>query len=347
MINWDKYKYHPPTSKPNKLNIPINNIGLNDDGVVEFNEIYNYCIDLENSGLLSRMKPTPSCGISFDSVRGACWMITVKKAFIEIIIRNFDAKFYRFIVGYGKEKKAAGISGRRAFQIYCNELKKDGVDIESMAIENGYEVKKTIPSPRIECVATLGRTYLECHHIDINSAFNAGMMTAFPALTTTVKRLYHLRKKHPYYKDVLNMTQGFMQSELVGYKYSHISKSGYVWTNEKINEISLQLQSSGRRIIGYNTDGIWYQGKIFHNEEEGTDIGQWKHDHVGCKLRYKSKGSYEYVDSDGVYHPVFRGVSKYENIKPRELWEWGDIFNADPIEFWFEAGRGLVSYDSI
>ena len=342
MINWNKYKSANPTMKPNKLNIPVNNIGFTDEGMLEFNELYNYCLEKEREGIFHEMLLTKSKGIctAWGKLRGACWVITIKTSFIELLIRNVDARYYRFIVGYGKEK-AKGLSGRRAFQIYCSELLKDKVNLNDLAIENGKEVKQTIPSPKIDCVVAYNRAFRNAHHIDLNSAFNAGMMKAFPVLETSVRRMYNKRKEHTYYKDVLNMTQGFMQSELVDYKFSHISKAGYEWTNKRIDELSEKLVKSGRRILGYNTDGIWYQGEIYHDEDEGKDIGQWKNDHINCTIRYKSKGCYEFIDGNGEYKPVFRGQSTLERVKPRDEWTWGDIFKGDFVSYRFIEGIGL------
>ena len=326
MIDWSIYKSSPPTMKPNKMLIPVNNIGFNDEGVAEFNEIYQYCLEQANAGLFRTFITTKSQGISIarGNIRGAMWLITVKKTFIEILIRNFDARYYRFIIGYGKEKKN-NLAGRQAFQIYKEELLKDNVNLDDLAITNGEEVKQTIPAPRIELNVAPERTYYNAHHIDLNSAYNAGMMEKFPVLEKSVRRMYNLRKQNTEYKNVLNMTQGFMQSQLVGYKFSHISKAGYEYTLRRLAELTEKLEASGRRILSYNTDGIWYQGEEYHDDGEGTDIGQWKNDHTDCKIRYKSKGCYEYVEN-GIYTPVFRGESSYEKVKPRTDWEWGDIF---------------------
>ena len=345
MIDWSKYKSSPPTMKPNKMLIPVNNIGFTDEGVIEFNEIYKFCLQQEQAGLFRTFVVTKSQGISIarGNIRGAMWLLTVKKTFIEILIRNLDARYYRFIIGYGKEKKQ-GLSGRQAFQIYKEELLKDKVDLNDLAIENGEEVKQTIPAPRIELEVAPERTYHNAHHIDLNSAYNAGMMEKFPVLETSVRRMYSFRKLNTDYKDVLNMTQGFMQSQLCGYKFSHISKAGYDYTLRRLDELTDKLTSSGRRILSYNTDGIWYQGEIYHDEGEGLDIGQWKNDHKNCKIRYKSKGCYEFIE-DGKYTPVFRGESSYEKIKPRSEWIWGDIFQGEVINYTFIEGTGVVKHD--
>lgn len=347
MITWDNYLSHPPTMKPNKMDIPINNLGFNDTDVAAFNEIYQYCLEQEKAGVFGSMTKTPSQGISIarENLRGPMWMITNKTSFIEIVIRNIDARYYRFIIGYGKERKHE-MTGRRAFQIYTRELIKDGVDINTLSISNGLEVKKTIPSPKIDCLVAYGRTYHNAHHIDINSAYNAGMAEAFPVLAPTIKRMYDKRKEKKTYKDVLNMTQGFMQSQLVGYRFSHISKAGYVYTLRRLDELTNMLKANGARILSYNTDGIWYQGELIHGPGEGRDLGQYKYDHSNCTIRFKSKGCYEFLENNE-YTPVFRGESSYERIKPREQWVWGDIFKGDLVEYFFRSGKGLVHYDTL
>ena len=342
MIDFTKYKSSRPTMKPNKMLIPVNNFSFNDKDVEEFNEIYNYCLQNAREGKMRNFVITKSGGISIaiGNIRGAMWMLTVKKTFIEIIIRNFDAYYYRFIIGHQKDKTE--VSGRQAWWKYKETVETHGVNLEELAIDNGFEVKQTIPSPRIELKVAEGRTYYNAHHLDINSAYNAGMMKAFPELEPAIREMYNKRKLNPEYKQVLNMTQGFMQSQMVGYKYAHISKAGYVYTLNKLDELTMKLLASGRRILSYNTDGIWYQGDVYHDSEEGTDIGQWKNDQINCKIRFKSKGCYEYETADGTYKPVFRGESAYEKIVPKEQWQWGDICKGDVVEYYFKEGKGVL-----
>lgn len=343
MIDWKKYKSANPTMKPNKMLIPVNNFGFNEEGIKEFNEIYQYCWEQVKSGNFNEFVKTASGGISIarGNIRGPMAIVSHTKTIIEILIRNLDARYYRFIIGYNKDKdNESKLFGRQAFALYKEELLKTGIDIEDYAITNGEEVKKTIPKPKIECVATPGRTYYNAHHIDINSAYNAGIAEAFPTFRPAIEHMYQQRKIKPEYKQVLNMAQGFMQSELVGYRFSHISKAGHMFTHRTLEELTEVLVSSGRRILGYNTDGIWYQGDILESTDE-TSLGKWKTDHKNCKLRFKSAGCYEFIEND-IYTPVFRGESCYERIKPREEWEWGDIFKGEAIEYKFVEGRGII-----
>ena len=64
-----------------------------------------------------------------------------------------------------------------------------------------------------------------------------------------------------------------------------------------MRELAKQLKDSGRMVLAYNTDGIWYCGEIYHGEGEGNGLGQWSNDHTNCTIRFKSAGSYEYIEN--------------------------------------------------
>lgn len=342
MIDWTQFESHPPTMKPNKIHIPVNRLGFDDESITTFNEIYHYCLEKEKNGEFKRLEATKSCGISIQrkNIRGARWMITVKKTFIEILIRNLDARYYRFIVGSNKEK-ATGLSGRRAFQIFRDKCKKYGIDLDAFAIDNGLDVKKQIPSPRIKCVVATERTYENAHHIDLNSAYSSGIIEAFPALTKPFSEIYETRKLNDNQgKQVLAIVPGFMQSELCNYKWSHLTKAAFDYTLRKLDELTEKLKNNGNRILAYNTDGIWYTGDLLVDAEEGKQLGQWKHDHKNCTIRFKSHGCYEFIE-DNKYTPVFRGESSYEREKPRDEWEWGDIFRGEVLNCKFIEGYGI------
>ena len=352
MIDFTKYKATTPlvARKLNPRNIPITRLGFNDIDIDEFNEIYQFCLQCEKEGTMKKFELTEAGNIrtAHGAIRGARYKLSRTKTLIDLTIRYFDAKYYRFQVGYKKEKDDF-ICGTQAFNIYKGELKKHNIDIEKLAIsaEEGLEVKKTIPKPRIKCTVAPERIYTNAHHIDLNSAYNAGMMEAFPVLEPAIRAMYNQRAIKPVFKDVLNMTQGYMQSEKIGYKFSHISKAGYVYTERRLDELTEALINSGRRILGYNTDGIWYQGSIYTDDNEGPDIGQYKHDYINCRIRYKSDGCYEFEGTNTktnefIYKPVFRGESTYEAVKPRDQWTWGDIFNGDVKEYCFIEDRGIV-----
>lgn len=339
--------------KPNKRLIPLTIFSASDiKEREEFNEIYRYCQNLEDQGILKQFVITPSTGISVKrcNIYGARWSLQTSKTKVLIILRHPETgRYYKFQIGYIKDNDKVSGRGNKAFTTYFNELKADNVDLNTLALtgtkDENKQVKDSIPKAKIELKVVPKVSYHNAHHIDLNSAFNAGMAEAFPILRPTIERMYAKRKENPIYKDILNMTQGYFQSEMVQYKYSHISKAGYEWTNKRLEELTTKLVSSGRRILSYNTDGIWYQGDLYHDENEGTKLGQWKTDYKNCKIRYRSKGAYEFIEN-GIYKPVFRGESSYEFEKPREEWSWGDIFMGEVITYKFVKGYGVYRDDA-
>ena len=51
---------------------------------------------------------------------------------------------------------------------------------------------------------------------------------------------------------------------------------------------------------------------------------------------------YEFVE-DGHYEPVVRGITELDLIKPREEWQWGDIFrNYKLLVPYFDDKEGIV-----
>ena len=75
-----------------------------------------------------------------------------------------------------------------------------------------------------------------------------------------------------------------------------------------------------------NVDGIWYYSNKgpYHDNEEGTELCQWKNDHLDCKFLMTSRGSYQYVEN-GVCKTVLRGTTNLDKVKKREDWAFGDI----------------------
>ena len=87
-----------------------------------------------------------------------------------------------------------------------------------------------------------------------------------------------------------------------------------------------------------NTDGIWYNGPLYHGDGEGSGLGQWENDHKNCQFRMASAGAYEFIE-EGTYHPVIRGIPNDTKTE----WEWGDIYKekAIPSIFSFTEEEGV------
>lgn len=355
-MTWEelaKYKHSEPAKvgRPNYKRIPVNIIKTDLAGMETINDIF-FFVKAQN---LRKIVWTKRHYISTNKqhFKGECWFVEKKTASVEITICH-KLGYWRFQfrtppVIYKDEE----ITGTEAFRAFCKELEKDGVDLKNMVITDGLEVKKTIQSPKIgvehDVITGPARTYRNAHHIDFHSSHPAGMAKYYPELRPTIERIYKMKEeaeKGSYprmlYKAILNSTWGYLQADFHGARWAHISRDGIKDTNDRLLLLADTLRKAGRRVLAYNTDGIWYQGDIYHGEGEGDKLGEWGNDHINCSIRFKSKGSYEFME-DGVYHPVVRGQTRLDQVKPREKWEWGDIFNkdADPWGFAFDYDKGV------
>mgnify|MGYP003291023758 CR=1 FL=1 len=347
-MNLEKYKSALLTKKLNYMLVPVNNLGMNDEGIKEFNELYFYA----RNNIKNRFVRTPSGGISVarGNLRGQRWDVRHTNALVELIFTVPAGKVYRFQIGAGREKRDKNqISGRKAWATFKEICTKFGVDIEQFKIspEEGKKIKQEIPNPPIDVKEeVVNKTLVGCHHIDLNSSFMAGVARRFnnKALFEPINYIYENRKKDgetkEKFKAILTHTYGFFQCSLVKYQYSHLAKIALEFNNEFLAYLDKRLTETGRTVIAHNTDGIWYQGPVYHDAMEGIGLGQWKNDHKNCTLRFKSKGAYEYIE-DGKYTPVYRGISSYERIKPREKWTWGDIYKGYELQYSFSYERGI------
>ena len=104
------------------------------------------------------------------------------------------------------------------------------------------------------------------------------------------------------------------------------------------------LKATDRIPVLINTDGIWFIGTPTNLSSKL--LGEFEEDHKNCTLRIKSSGAYEYIE-DGKYHPVLRGKTKLDRIKPRDKWQWGDIYQEDaqPIMLTFNKNKGIVEVE--
>ena len=255
------------------------------------------------------------------------------------------------IFSAGTIKSNNDISGRDSFNRFCAILKAHKIDINDYACsskEEAIEIKKSIEKPYIGIASKFmldpvgnKRPFQHAYHLDINSAFMSGVACNYQVLEKPIRFIYNKRKEDPICKQILNLACGFCQSKHTRgmlqlnkehrfqYALAKISRAALFYTNRYIERKTRALEAAGYIVLAFNTDGIWYwdvkQLGAYHDEEEGISLFQWKTDHADCTIRFKSDGAYEFIE-DGKYYPVIRGRTKLDEIKPREEWEWGDIY---------------------
>ena len=322
------------SSRLNYLLIPVTTFDISKQGARKFNKLYLWL----KSQNLYKLERTPSGSIkNGPHVKRPAWDIKSNHYCVELTV---VMEGYAWRIQF-RTKLPKGMSGRKAFTLFKKLLLKDGVDLESMAIDNGQEVKKEIERYLVKPYHRfyLDKTYEKAHHIDFHSSFAGGLANTHPEFRKTLEWLYANREKDEINKNILNFSIGYMQS-VAGCKarWAHLSKDAISDNNRRVMEIVEKLEKSGRTVLLLNTDGVWYNGPIYHGEGEGTGLGEWQNDHINCTFRMASAGAYEYIE-DGIYHPVIRGIPNDTKTE----WKWGDIYKekAVPSIFSFTEEEGV------
>lgn len=321
----------------NYYKIPTYITGISDKGAKLFNECLDFAKTLCNERKIIR---TNSGGISTQT-RCPAYDVRYKRSSVELTLL---CRFGCYRIQFRSELEYSSLSGSKAFKKLRKLLILDGIDIYNYAIskERAIREKTKIPKPLIRLARQeyKDQVFENVHHIDFHSSYPAGLINTHSEFAPTIKRIYNRRKEDEACKAILNYSIGYFQSiECCGAIWAHLSKDAIEDNNIRLIEIATRLSKSGRKPLLFNTDGLWYQGEIFHDEGEGDDIGQWRNDHINCRFRAKSDGAYEYIE-DGIYYPVVRGIEN--DLK--ENWVWGDIYTekAETSIYSYIEGKGIV-----
>ncbi len=349
--NLDTWDYMS-SDKVNMLKLPRHEEKSSEEGKNDTNELLDL---LERDYPDRKLKRTKSGAIP-QMVRFG-WDVDVRKTGIEVVfLDKVDDKVLGFRWSFGAASsitKDTGVTGREAFFGMAKEFEKDGIDIRSYAVSDGTEIKKTISKPLIDArPIDLDIEWDHAYHIDLHSAYPSGMCEAYPELRPTCERIYANRKRSADDKRLklwLDASIGYYQSEycsINGHKHAlaNLAKAGIEWCRNSVLEIAGQLKAQGKYVLAYNTDGIWYVDETgdFSSEWIGEGLGKAGIDHKDCVIRFKSKGAYEFVE-DGKYHPVVRGRTTLDKVKPREEWEWGDIYKGAIVLYgWDPESKRIV-----
>ena len=328
-------KHAKSSAKTNYLLIPVSVFDITEEGAKTFNKIY-FWLKKQNLYTIER---TPSGGIKNGPHRlRPAWDIQKSRTCIELTILLEEGEWrIQF-----RTKLPHRMSGRNAFTTFKRLLLKKGIDLEKYAIENGSEVKEQIEKPLIGAAREIfyDYTFDKVNHIDYHSSFAAGLANTHPEFRECLTDIYEKREKKEQYKNVLNFSIGFMQSISGCHaRWAHLARDAIKDNNERVKNLAETLEKKGRIVLTFNTDGIWYKGPVYHGKGEGEGLGEWHNDHVNCKFRARSAGSYEFIEN-GIYHAVVRGVAN--DLKSD--WKWGDIYEdkAIPQLYIFTEEGGVI-----
>ena len=328
-------KYAPASlkTKPNLIRFPITKVTLE-----EWNELVRYYNNMYEEELINRGFVFTTCGAISTTKENlmhnnCCYEVRETRYMHELIICCGKGRA-RVQYDHGQVVQEKSCSGHKAFMKLKRAFEKDGIDLSKYYIENGKEIKETIPKPLITLCILPNVTYTNVYHLDINSAYPYAMTIIMPEWKKTIERIYDGRMNNSMNKAVLNMSYGWFQCRYFGFKLAHISKFCIEYTINYLAKITEEITKNGCSAICYNTDGIWFKcddPSYIEELEKKTNyqLGGYKLDHKNCSIRFKSAGCYEYIE-DGIYTPVVRGRTNLDDLKKRSEWVWGDIYKATP-----------------
>lgn len=357
----EKYKSKKFNGAYNIKYAPCNKISLIDDDAESFNALYQEVLGMKKMGF---MNDTVMCQSNVPSQSVFYWDNNYnsynsnpknkKSTHRHLIIRNGNA--YKFLVRTQYDDNITKIPGRFAWLIIIEiakekfpdaykEIQKYTVDVDTLAeIKEDFE---DIYTGILDDIVSLDSTvYKHCYHIDLNSAYPSGMMATHPALKPLIEYIYNKRfeegyatyqgtkfTKKEYWKGILNRFWGFAQSEYNMYPCPQLSKDALAWSNKEMRRICLNLRKEGYIPLLACTDAIWYmspKNTQYHDDHEGSEMGQWKCDKRDCELRIRGPKAYDYrfINDNGEweYKVTLSGRSNLEKIIPRDKWTWEDNY---------------------
>lgn len=349
-----KLPYKKQTKGFNQYSMDPLRKGINEESQTLWNTIMK---KLNNSGLNYPIKRTKSGAIK-KGCKNNLWNCaaydvigTARGCRLTIIL---GADTFVLTVGKGKVDKQQEVYPDRAFAAFYDKCSDYGINLDNYKISedealdikgisrDGKQVHNKFPRPYIYMdedvkVNVDHPGFSNVHHIDFHNSYPAGLVNTHPEFGPVIREFYALRKVDPVYKAVLNYSIGWMQSwepdKNRKAAWAHLSRDAIKNNNERISSLRFILEMTGRKVLGCNTDGIWYQGDIYHGPGEGKALGQWENDHVNCIFRAKSDGAYEFIEN-GVYNAVVRGLIAYDAVEPdRTKWKWGDIYAGEIFRF--------------
>lgn len=346
-------------SNMNGYILPVTKLNMNDENIEKFNAIIEQIHKMqEEDGAFQKIRRTKSGGISKKKNGWTCSQYDIRTSGAGVELTVLCDRCFRLQLGnVQKDSNGKVISGRTAFNRFRKELAKDGIDIEDYATNDPAEAEKInakIRKPRIK-MNYKSKNIDEAPvlenvvHLDFHKAYMSYLGVSHPEIMPTIERLMKEAKENndPTIKSIFTNFIGFCHSKIINRKYVTLAKDAINAFNEKFDEVIYDMVKNFK-IVGFNTDGAWYQSRCLSRSYEGNgkdygpNLGQFQNDYFATKFRAKSDGAYEFIDTDGKYHAVVRGRTELDKIKDRSEWEWGDIYDKRAVAFEYEIKDDFI-----
>lgn len=238
---------------------------------------------------------------------------------LTIVIKDTYFKF-----SFGGLRNKSDVSGIVCWNEFLKRCKENNINLDDYknTEEEGIELKKQINKPLIKNFE-LNKYIDHANHLDLHAAYPSLVIEKHKEFLPVFTGLK---------KPIGDVAIGYMQSRFTKYKYANLSKEAVNGVNDKILSYHIDLEAKGFKVIGWNTDGIWYidktgKNRLYHNKDEGPGFGKWEHDYKDCRFYAVSDGQYFFYEN-GIFNVRLRGFYRKDTEKPREQWNEDDFFDA-------------------
>ena len=329
----------------NILRFPITYVGSFVDHMEELNELmrrYPLChfkyVTRKRTGSIHLAKSYLNEVTTGSQVIG-----TNSTTTIQLIIHDRDKGWCIVQIQRDKLEQTRSVSGLNALKSLIDAVPalkryisddRSANDAAQQAAKKLYREFEGVPA---NATQYNGQVLNHVWSVDINSAFPYALTHIVPSSKQYIHKLYAKRKVSAKAKGKLNNAIGAMTSKVttfLGLPPKALSQLRYEilnWHNDQFQAYVDYFESQGAIILNKRIDSIkflWpHQDRKPRIPNEGTDIGQLKVDFADATYLQISTSKYQYIDpTTNKLKVVISGLTSLDRIKPREDWNWDDIF---------------------
>lgn len=325
-----------------KLPVTIFNMKNGTLNQSNINKLNEFISRIKNSESFTKLRRTKSGGISIEGayLHSHPFQYDINSSTSKHIVTIVTAEgCFKLYVGYAKDRKEKK-SGATPSKRLLDKCAQYEIDMEKYqnSYEDGLLAYKMIHKPEVGLVdGEVDKIYEgNIHHLDFHKFYPSGIAILHPEFKAPFIDLVANGDK-----EALDIGTRYLSSKYANYSYAKLIKDGINFMYQRFKELYEDLKKD-HLVLAFNTDGMWYQGEVYHNSDlyEGEGLGCWSNDYVNVqKIRFKSigLGAYEFITEDGTYEPRYKGYSSYEQEVPRSHWKWGDIYKGSEVS---------ISYDT-
>lgn len=266
-----------------------------------------------------------------------------------------------FLMKFGAQTASddSNMTGKRALHIFEETAKSVGIDMSKyeMSFVDGLMYSQKLTKLQNRPMVWLDEKYagkpLIASHLDMHKSYMSFLCARHPEFFKVATELTAKYGKKA--KPIFVCAIGMMHSVCSKYKYAKLAVDAICDNNAYLRNVIRDAYSQKFAVVLANTDGLvlvdkTHKNRLYHNAQEGPNLCQWSYDYQNTYFRADSARRYIYFDRPtNSYKCKWSGVSRYEQIKPRQEWNLDDYLKAltfaDEMIRYDEESERLYKYE--